>query len=91
MKRGTLTVTRAIWRNTEGPPKGGRARTIKLAPRLREALATHRHLRGPNVVWTRYGSLPGRTRPRHWLATIEQAAGFDLCGPHILRHTSART
>ncbi len=87
LDRSMLTVCRAMWRNEEGPPKGGRSRTIKLAPRLRHALAEHRHLKGPNVLWTRAGTVPGRTRPRHWLATIQHAAGLPSRGPHILRHT----
>ncbi len=87
LKRGTLTVSRSLWRNEEGPPKGGSARTIKLAPRLLQALVEQRPRRGPNVLWTRYGTVPGRSRPRHWLTKVQHAAGFSPCGPHILRHT----
>ncbi len=76
-----------VWNQTEGPPKGGRTRTLKLAPRLREALAKHRHLRGPNVLWTQRGTLPASTAPGKWLAKAQQAAGFPPRGPHILRHT----
>jgi integrase len=45
LEHGLLTVSRAIWKREEGPPQGGRSRTLPLAPRLAEALAKYRNLR----------------------------------------------
>lgn len=87
LKLGTLTVCRGIWREHEGPPKGGRIRTIPLAPRLWAALQEHRHLRSPNVLCTVGGTRPSTAAIRQWLNTAQEAAGFETTGPHVLRHT----
>jgi len=87
MKRATLTVARAVWRGHVGLPKGGRSRTIPLAPRLRDALAEHRHLRGPHVLCTALGTRPTSCTIRRWLVLDQQTVGFKACGPHVLRHT----
>ena len=87
LKHGRLTVSRALWRNEEGPPKGGRSRTIPLAPRLHEALKEHRHLRSPLVLPTPRATPPAATTVRRWLLDVQDAAGIEHCGPHVLRHT----
>ena len=88
LERGTLTVSRTVWKNEEGPPKGGRVRTIPLAPRLRDALVRHRRaFRGPHVLWGRSGNRPTDTTIRAWLVAMQTELGFDQTGPHILRHT----
>ncbi len=87
LKQGRLTVSRAMWRSHEGPPKGGRSRTIPLAPRLHEALQTHRHLKAPHVLCTQRGSRPAASTVRRWLLTAQHAAGLPDRGPHVLRHT----
>ncbi|MEX1363864.1 MAG: site-specific integrase [Nannocystaceae bacterium] len=87
LKHNTLTVKRQVWRGMEGPPKSGRPRTVPLAPRLRAALQEHRHLRGPNVLWTEYNTRPHGTTVDKWLRRTQKRAGLPDCGPHILRHT----
>ncbi len=87
LKRGTLTVARSIYRGHVGPPKGGKPRTIPLAERLCDALTTHRHLRGPHVLWTRFDTRPSSTSIRSWLTRLQGSLGFKRSGPHILRHT----
>jgi len=87
MKRETLTVSKGMWRNHEGPPKGGRSRTVPLAPRLRAALQEHRHLRSPHVLCTQRGTRPSTATIRHWLTEAQRSVAFDECGPHVLRHT----
>ena len=87
LKRGTLTVSRALWRNHEGPPKSGRARMIPLAPRLWDALRTHRHLRAPHILCTQRGTRPAATTVRRWVLLAQRSAGIEEAGPHVLRHT----
>ncbi|MEX1365601.1 MAG: site-specific integrase [Nannocystaceae bacterium] len=89
LERQQLTVARAIWKGQEGPPKGGRSRTIPLGPRLAEALHEHRHLRlqGQPVIQTQDGRTPSARCLSYWLEALQRAAGFQACGPHILRHT----
>lgn len=76
LKLGLLTVARSIWRGYEGPPKSGRSRTIPLAPRLAEALAEHRHLRGPSVLRSASNERPGDATIRYWLDQVQARAGF---------------
>ena len=83
----TITIARAIWRGHEGPPKGNRARTLPLAPRLAEALRGHRHFKGPNVLWSHHRRPPSDKTVSEWLKKIQQATGLKQEGPHILRHT----
>ncbi|MCH9687343.1 MAG: tyrosine-type recombinase/integrase [Deltaproteobacteria bacterium] len=87
LKRDTLRVRRGVWRGQEGPTKGNRSRTIPLAERLSAALAKHRHLRSPYVLCTQYGTRPAHSAVRDWLNASQQNAGFELSGPHMLRHT----
>ena len=87
LKIDTLTVSRSIWRGHEGPPKGGKSRTIPLAPRLRDALVEHRHLRGPNILWTQLGTRPCAHTIRAWLNHVQTTIGYAETGPHVLRHT----
>jgi len=87
MKLGILTVARSMYLGKEGPPKGGRSRTIPLAPRLRAALSEHRHLRGPHVLWTKRGTFPANTTIRSWLNQMQKTAAFEETGTHVLRHT----
>ena len=39
------------------------------------------------MVPTVNGKVPGETMVRDWLAAAQRSAGFDVRGPHILRHT----
>ena len=84
---GMLTVSRSMWRGEEGPPKGGEARSIPLASRLKDALVEHRQLGDVPVVPTSTGKAPLASAVEDWLAAAQRAAGFDVRGPHILRHT----
>ena len=88
LDRGTLTVSRAYWKNVLGPPKGGRSRTVELGPRLNEALVAHRRrLQGPSVLLTRDGAAPSETAIRAWLNAMQRALGWEETGPHTLRRT----
>lgn len=87
LKRNVLTVARSFWQGIEGPPKGGRSRTIPLAERLRAALVEHRHLRSPHVLVTRVGDKPSSCTIRRWLNGAQEGARFGATGPHVLRHT----
>ena len=91
LQRGLMTISKGMWRNHEGPPKGGRIRTVPLAPRLREALQQHRHLRSPHVLCTQRGTRPSASTVRRWLNQAQRGAGFQLTGPHVLRHTFCST
>lgn len=82
-----LTVSRSLWRGQEGSPKGGNARTIPLAERLRAALTEHRRVGEGPVVPTRHGTFPSGSTVDKRLAEVQKAAGFRVRGPHILRHT----
>ena len=91
LEHGTLTVSRSEWRGHVTETKGGRARVVPLAPRLHEALASTRNLRGPRVLYSKplgkaYRS-PTSTTIRTWLGRAQTAAGFPVKGPHILRKT----
>ncbi|MCA9648815.1 MAG: site-specific integrase [Myxococcales bacterium] len=87
LRRGTLTVERQVWRGHEGPPKGGHARVVPLAPRLCEALASHRHFEGPNVLWSCYRRPPSAKTVSEWLHKVQRAASLVETGPHMLRRT----
>ncbi|MEX1361992.1 MAG: site-specific integrase [Nannocystaceae bacterium] len=87
LRLGILTVSRSMWRREEGPPKGGEARSLPLAARLRDALREHRKLGGVPVVPSVNGKVAGETLVRDWLAAAQQAANLPIQGPHILRHT----
>ncbi len=84
---GLLKVSRGMWRGIEGPPKGGQARSIPLAQRLRAALAEHRKLGDAPVLVTDHGRPTHAHTIRDWLKPAQIAAGLSVCGPHILRHT----
>jgi integrase len=84
---GMFTVSRAMWRGVEGPPKGGDARSIPLAQRLRASLMEHRRLGDGPVIRTRSGKPPSASSIADRLADVQRAAGFPVRGPHILRHT----
>ncbi len=91
LEHETITVSRSKWRGHLTETKGGRARVVPLAPRLHEALASYRSLRGPRVLHSRpygkgYGS-PSSTTIHNWLGRAQAAAGFPVKGPHILRKT----
>jgi integrase len=44
---GQLVVRRTLWRKQEGPPKGGRPRTVPLSDQAVAVLKSHRALHGP--------------------------------------------
>jgi integrase len=50
MKRGEITVQRAVYRGVANTPKGGKTRTVPMTVQLRAALQGHRHLAGPRVL-----------------------------------------
>ncbi len=87
LRAGKLTVERQVWRGHEGPPKGGRARVLPLAPRLCKALTTHRHVDGPNVLWSSSRRPPCAKTVSKWLNKAERAANLAEHSPHMLRHT----
>ncbi|MCH9687649.1 MAG: site-specific integrase [Deltaproteobacteria bacterium] len=87
LRAGKLTVERQVWRGHEGPPKGGRARVLPLAPRLRKALSTYRHVDGPNILWSSSRRPPCAKTVHGWLNKAERAANLAENSPHMLRHT----
>src|SRR5690606_37300355 len=83
----TITVARSVWRGKIGPTKGRKRRTIPLAARLRPVLAKYREIGDGSVLRSARGTAPSTDRIRSYLAAVQEAAGFERKGPHILRHT----
>lgn len=90
LRRGLITICQSDWEGQVGDTKGGRSRTVPMTSRLREALASARHLIGPRVL---YRVSAGQHSPvkavtiRTWLGTAQRKAGLPKKGPHTLRHT----
>ena len=87
---GQLVVRRTLWRDQEGPPKGGRHRTVPLSDVAISTLKGHRHLKGDYVFCDAAG-----TRMTHSMlkdtvpATCKKAGLAKRITTHGLRHTFA--
>jgi integrase len=85
-----LIVRRTLWRDQEGPPKGGRNRKVPLSDEALATLKAHRHLRGPYVFCG-----PSVERLTHSMVkdvvpdTCRRAGLGKRVTTHGLRHTFA--
>src|SRR5262245_58142755 len=86
-----VCVQRSAWKGHIASPKGGRLRYIPLTTRLTAALRDHRHLRGPLVLFQDDGDPLTEGIVQGFTRRAAQRAGLFNNGPHMLRHTFART
>jgi len=87
-RRSLLHVNRSEWHGHIGTPKGGRARGVNMTSRLAAVLKSHRHLKGPRVLYSDDGSTADRDALASWIRRAERRAGLPLTGRlHILRDT----
>lgn len=93
---GKVHVQCADWRGIIGPPKGKKARVVRMTKRLRDALAAlpregERVLTRDDMERSDCPFVPGQPSTgsslRHWLWIAEDAAGLPRMGLHSLRHT----
>lgn len=77
--RKLIRVQRAIWRQSEGAPKGGRGRDIPMTDELAAALKAHRHMRGPRVLYsaTSIDTVSNQTI-RNWMGAAIRRAGLPV-------------
>jgi len=83
---GRLTIARSEYRHEVTSTKGHRSRTVPLSDDLKAALHDLR-IGGPRVLYSRKDRTACATTIKNWLEQAQQAAGFELRGPHCLRHT----
>jgi integrase len=87
-RRTLLNVNRSEWEGQVGTPKGGRSRMVPMTVGLHDALKTHRHLKGPRVLYSDEKSVADGDALASWIRRAESRAGFPITGRlHILRHT----
>jgi integrase len=84
---GHLTVNHSYWRKIIGPPKGGRSRKIPMTERLKRALQSVRHLKGPLVFCNDDGALLSSEAFDGVIDRLSKRAGLRNIGWHGLRHT----
>jgi integrase len=88
LKRGEITVSKSEVEGIAAGTKGMEYRHVQMTDRLRAALATHRHLKGPRVLYADDGETASPKTLQRWLARAQRLAGLrDKGGCHILRHT----
>ena len=93
IKRRILHVQRSIWEGKRGErhetiPKGGKGRMVTMTTALARALARHRHLIGPRVLYADNGQEVTDRVVQRWYSRAQRAAGLDVSGGiHRLRHT----
>lgn len=86
--RAAVSVVRNEWMGKVGSPKGGKSRRIPMTPRLAEAVAAIRHLRGKRLLWQANGEKVQITTLQSWLETACRRAGLpESRNLHKLRHT----
>lgn len=87
---GQLVVRRTLWRDQEGPPKGGRNRTVPLSDEALAVLKAHRHLRGPYVFCDEAGNRLTHSIVKDVVPKTCAKAGLaKRITSHGLRHTFA--
>lgn len=88
LRRGLITVERSEWKGKVTATKGMKYRVVPMTKRLQQALAAHRHLRGPRVLYTDAGESVTAKVLQKWMARAQQRAGLRATGAiHLLRHT----
>ena len=87
---GHLIVRRTLWRDQEGPPKGGRNRKVPLSDEAQATLKAHRHLKGPYVFCNASGARLTHSMVKDVVpSTCRRAALGKHITTHGLRHTFA--
>lgn len=86
---GRLVVRQAVARGRLDTPKSGEPREVPLCGGAVDALAAHRHLRGPFVFCRADGGMLVRDEARPPLHRACRRAGLRRIGWHVLRHTFA--
>jgi integrase len=87
---GQVIVRRTLWRNQEGPPKGGINRKVPLSDEALATLKGHRHLKGPYVFCQTNGRRLTHSRVKDVVPdTCERAGLGKRLTNHGLRHTFA--
>ena len=81
LDRGTLRVERNDWRGQVSTTKGNRLRYVPMTSRLREALRTHRHLRGPLVLCKAGGELLTESALKEAIFRAARKANLRCTGP----------
>lgn len=87
LEAGRIFVQRTDYRGYIGSPKGGRVRRLPMTDRLRRALKSIRHLRGPWVFSDRDAKLLSRTEIDTILRHSHKRAKLRAFGWHVMRHT----
>lgn len=88
LRRGLITVERSEWKGQVTATKGMKYRVVPMTKRLQQALAAHRHLRGPRVLYTEAGETVTAKVLQKWMARAQHRAGLRATGAlHIMRHT----
>ncbi|MCC6901426.1 MAG: tyrosine-type recombinase/integrase [Polyangiaceae bacterium] len=88
LRRELITVERSEWKGKVTATKGMKYRVVPMTKRLHQALAAHRHLRGPRVLYTDAGETVTAKVLQKWMAQAQKRAGLRHTGAlHILRHT----
>ncbi|HVO19771.1 MAG TPA: site-specific integrase, partial [Anaeromyxobacter sp.] len=87
---GHLIVRRTLWRDQEGPPKGGLNRKVPLSDEALATLKAHRHLRGPYVFCDEKGGRLTHSVVKDVVPDNCRRAGLGKrITTHGLRHTFA--
>jgi integrase len=85
-----LIVRRTLWRDQEGPPKGGQNRKVPLSDEALATLKSHRHLRGPYVFCVPPGARLTHSMVKDVVPDTCRRAGLGKrLTTHGLRHTFA--
>lgn len=84
-----LMVTRQIRKGVEGPPKGGRRRSVPMTAALTSALKAGARVRVGRVVCGPDGEPIGETALKHGVYRVCRRAGLPARSWHALRHTFA--
>jgi len=85
-----VVVPRTLWRDQEGPPKGGRTRPVPLSDETVATLKAHRHLRGPYVFCDDAGGRLTHSIIKDVVpGTCRRAGLAKRITTHGLRHTFA--
>lgn len=89
LKGNRLWVRQALVRGRLKPPKSGREREVPFGDDVRNALRSHRHLRGQYVFCDADGNHLTNGECKHPLNRACKAASINRLGWHVLRHTFA--
>ena len=87
---GHLVVRRTLWRDQEGPPKGGTNRKVDLSDEAQATLKSHSHLKGPYVFCAASGARLTHSMVKDVVPSACRRAGLGTrITTHGLRHTFA--